>query len=352
MSMMTVDKGTFRLIPVTNIGREVLSNDYEYYVADDGEFGHIDESGNIKTDINIWTTGFIPVKEGKKYILQCHYDGVNKLPFAVYDSNMTFIKRDLLATNDLTVYIPSAGVSFIRMSMMTVDKGTFRLIPVTNIGNDGNIAGLKINFLGDSITQGVGTTKTYHQFLQEKFGVVSRNYGISGSTISDRSTPMFSRALTMDEDADYVFVFGGTNDFFSGVQLGKLYTLSGSTKIATNDTSTFYGALHTLCVNLINRFPDKKIVLMTPIHREHFGGQPTEFETNAIGLYLIDYVNAIKEVGEWYSIPVLDLYATSGLNPNIPIHKEKFFSPTDGLHPKAEGHEVIANRIKAFLNTI
>ena len=163
---------------------------------------------------------------------------------------------------------------------------------------------------------------------------------------------MHERALTMDTDADYVFVFGGTNDFFNSVQLGNLYTLSGSTKTATNDTSTFYGALHTLCVNLINRFPDKKIVLTTPLHREHFGDQPTEFQTNAQGLYLSDYVNAIKEVGEWYSIPVLDLYATSGMNPNIPIHKEKFFSPTDGLHPKAEGHEVIANKIKMFLNTI
>ena len=335
------------------IRMEKLANDYEYYVADNGEFGNVDDSGNITGNNDTWTTEFIPVEEGKKYIIQCHYDGEHRPVLATYDSNKTIIKWDLVDTNKLIVFTPSVGASFIRMSMMTVDKGTFRLIPVNNIGREVNtFAGLKINFLGDSITQGVGTTKTYLQFLQEKFGVESRNYGISGSSISDLSTPMFSRALTMDEDADYVFVFGGTNDFNGGVSLGKLYTLSDSTKIATDDTSTFYGALHTLCVNLINRYPDKKIVLMTPIHREHFGGQPTEFETNAQGLYLTDYVNAIKEVGEWYSIPVLDLYATSGLNPNIPIHKEKFFSPTDGLHPKAEGHEVIANRIKAFLNTI
>ena len=636
-----------------------LANDYKYYVADDGELGMLDELGNVVERNHVWTTTFIPVKAGMKYIFQCRYDGENRLLFAVYDSNKTFINLAFLDTNDLTIFTPSVGVSFIRVSMLLEDKGTFRLIPVTNIGrevlngdglrdgsvglksisfltdkvtnfinidkltldgytrtdgvfetlteicttdyipvdggtiyytrleervlpekslcmydinkkclwidrapavlmedgktleitlpykcayiklnsnmktiysnylvkrlediptktgetvtltnsiglnstqtgeasmlakevlettivsrkanlfnytasdyeegyyyNDGYVktphsglgitgyipvssgqeyvitlmefvtgqkigwyynkdkeplcfitedssfetyrkftipngvaymrihiniskktsvmlvngssypshyqsygyvlndnveiqvndnVGLKINFLGDSITQGVGTTKTYHQFLQEKFGVESRNYGISGSTISNLSTPMFSRALTMNADADYVFVFGGTNDFNGGVPLGHLYTLSGSTKIATNDTSTFYGALHTLCVNLINRFPDKKIVLMTPLHREHFGGQPTEFQTNAKGLYLTDYVNAIKEVGEWYSIPVLDLYATSGMNPNIPIHKEKFFSPTDGLHPKAEGHEVIANRIKAFLNTI
>jgi lysophospholipase L1-like esterase len=212
----------------------------------------------------------------------------------------------------------------------------------------------KANFLGDSITQGTGTTKTYHAYLQESSGLsVVRNYGISGSTISNSSNPMHSRSLTMDTDADLICVFGGTNDFFFNVPLGSLYTLDGSgNRIVTINTAQFYGALHQLCKNLISTYPGKQIVLFTPLHREVFGTQPTELQKNTAGLFIEDYVNAIVDIGKWYSIPVLDLYRVSGLQPNEPSNKSLYFSPTDGLHPNAAGHQVIANKLQLFINAI
>lgn len=215
-------------------------------------------------------------------------------------------------------------------------------------------ANKKANFLGDSITQGTGTTKTYHAYLQESIGFsVVRNYGISGSTISNTSNPMHSRALTMDTDADLICVFGGTNDFFNSVAMGSLYTIDGSgNRTVTINTAQFYGALHQLCKNLISTFPGKQIVLFTPLHREVFNTQPTELQKNANSLFIEDYVNAIVDIGKWYSIPVLDLYRVSGLQPNEPSNKSLYFSPTDGLHPNATGHQVIANKIVSFLNTL
>ena len=45
------------------------------------------------------------------------------------------------------------------------------------------------NFLGDSITQGVGTTKQYHQFIKEQLGLKDvRNYGIGGEVEHDDTT--------------------------------------------------------------------------------------------------------------------------------------------------------------------
>ena len=154
--------------------------------------------------------------------------------------------------------------------------------------------------------------------------------------------------------ADLICVFGGTNDFANYNRvLGELYTLDDSNKmIANTDCNTFYGALHTLCNNLINKYANKRIILFTPIHRELFAGQKTDLQPNNVGLYLKDYVDAIKKIGEWYSIPVCDLYSISGLQPNNPKHKELYFSPSDGLHPKAEGHEVLANVIYEFLKNI
>lgn len=215
--------------------------------------------------------------------------------------------------------------------------------------------GKKANFMGDSITYGTGTTKVYHQYLQEELGLVAaRNYGISGSTIASGNNGMYDRVKTMDTDVDIIFVFGGTNDFYFGQNIGDLYYLDASNNRQINTTAVgyFYNALHVLCKNLYATFPGKQYVLMTPLHREVFGTQPTEFQPNADGEYLDQFVDAIVNIGKWYSIPVLDLYRVSGLNPNEPNNKALYFSPSDGLHPNAEGHRVIANKIKAFLETI
>lgn len=41
--------------------------------------------------------------------------------------------------------------------------------------------------------------------------------------------------------------------------------------------------------------------------------------------YKLAYVNIIKEVAEYYSLPVLDLFATSGLQPEIKEIRENIF---------------------------
>ena len=63
-----------------------------------------------------------------------------------------------------------------------------------------------------------------------------------------------------------------------------------------------------------------------------------------------DYVNVIREVAEFYSLPVLDLYKTSGLQPEIAEIQEKYIP--DGLHPNDEGHKVISGKLKKFLEQL
>jgi len=78
---------------------------------------------------------------------------------------------------------------------------------------------------------------------------------------------------------------------------------------------------------------------MTPLHRleeEQEGKQP-----------LSAYVDALKEVARIYSMPVLDLYAMSGINPQVPVHLETYMP--DGVHPNDRGAEVVANRLGQFL---
>ena len=202
----------------------------------------------------------------------------------------------------------------------------------------------KANFLGDSITQGIGTTKCYHEFVKERLNLsISRNYGIGGTIIANREDNNFlSRYQTMDDDADLVVVFGGTNDFGHHTPLGD---------IESTDDKTFYGSLKALCEGLINKYPGKTIIFITPLNRscDKFpadgcsGGQ----KQNNEGHTLEDYVKAIKEVVPMYSIPVYDLFSHSNLYPYNPTIISNYMP--DGLHPNVNGHEVIARKISNFI---
>lgn len=178
------------------------------------------------------------------------------------------------------------------------------------------LKGKKIYFLGDSITEGVGASDTEHCYVSvfgKLSGAVVKNYGISATRIACQTENLttkepdlsfVNRVDSMDSDADVVLVFGGTNDFGHGD--AKLGTFE------SRDPYTFYGAMHVLCEKLIHRFPNADILFMTPLHRcsenEALKENGLPEETNLAG-----YVSIIREVAEFYGLPVLDLFSTSGL---------------------------------------
>lgn len=211
---------------------------------------------------------------------------------------------------------------------------------------------LKINFLGDSITQGAGASKYENCFvklIEKNTGAVCRNYGIGGTRIAHQLKPsaeavydkdFCSRIEEMDADANVVVVFGGTNDFGHGD--APIGTISDRT------SDTFYGALHYLYENLIKKYPDAFIFIITPLHRVDENNPRGEGNKEKDGLLLREYVHIIKEVAEFYSLPVLDLFANSGIYPLIPTHKEKYTA--DGLHPNDLGHRILARRVIKFID--
>lgn len=211
----------------------------------------------------------------------------------------------------------------------------------------------KIAFLGDSITEGAGAScpeKGYVSVFNRISGADVKNYGVGGTRIARQrhpsSEPRFDldfvrRVDDMDEDADIVAVFGGTNDYGHGdAPLGTF---------ESRDVYTFYGAMHTLCQKLINKYPKTVIIFITPLHRlnEKLGLNDWGIR-NAAPLSV--YVDIIKEVARYYSLPVLDLYAMSGLQPEIDVIRELYMP--DGLHPNDAGAELIAKRIMGFLKSL
>lgn len=221
-----------------------------------------------------------------------------------------------------------------------------------------NWEGKVINFLGDSITEGVGASRKENNYVNQTKNLlnlsVANNYGISATRIAPRKMPNHgalveenwfgARVEKMDPDADGIVVFGGTNDFGHGdAPLGTF---------ADTTDDTFYGAMKNLCVKLIERYPGKPIVILTPLHRcseDNIFGDDKGHKM-PLGQPLSAFVQAIREVAEYYSLPVLDLWSVSGMQPNVPIIKEKFMP--DGLHPNDAGHRLIAERLASFLNTL
>lgn len=214
------------------------------------------------------------------------------------------------------------------------------------------LKGTKINFLGDSITEGAGTSshdKMFTMLIEREYGAICQNYGIGGTRIARQKTPtdekwdrdFISRVPEMDNDADIVVVFGGTNDFGHGD--APLGTMDDRTPY------TFYGALHCLYTALTEKYPDVPVVILTPLHRLNEDSPKGDNKPAPVGT-LKEYVNIIREVAEYYSFPVLDLFKESGLQPKVPVIQQKYIP--DGLHPNDDGNAILAHKIARFLETL
>ncbi len=218
-----------------------------------------------------------------------------------------------------------------------------------------NLKGATINFLGDSITQGVGVENPDNVFparIQRMYGLkAANNYGIGGTRFARQEAAsenapwdynFCDRVDTMEPNADAIVVFGGTNDFGHGdAPLGTF---------ADRSYDTFYGATHTLMQRLINRYPDSVIAFLTPLHRRDEDNPRGDGDKAQEGGVLLDYVNAILECARYYSLPVLDLYATSGIQPNVEIIRERYCP--DALHPNDAGQAILAHKIGVFLSNL
>ncbi len=216
---------------------------------------------------------------------------------------------------------------------------------------------ISANFLGDSITKGASAScpeNIFHQLIAKKYEMkIARNYGLGGSRMArqlpvedgntEEDVSFSARMWDMDDDAELIVLFGGTNDYGHGnAPLGSF---------SDREPETFYGACHYIMGGLINKYPYARVVVVTPMHRlneddvrgEH-GRKPQDVAP------LSRYVEIIREVAEYYSLPIIDLWANSGLQPNLEIIREKYCR--DGLHPNDEGHKRIAEYIGNFLENL
>ncbi len=180
--------------------------------------------------------------------------------------------------------------------------------------------------------------------------------GGTASTDTGR-TPLVDRIEEMESDADAVGIMIGTNDFYyNWTPFGSID--EGFLSVGKEPSiHTFCGSTHIICRKLLEKYPRTPIFILTPIKRYQTTGigrgtWDCRFpeDKNDLGLTLDDYRKAIIEISAYYSLPVIDLYSLSGLNPHI---DPTYFADKDGkyVHPSTCAHEKMARIVVAQMRS-
>lgn len=258
-----------------------------------------------------------------------------------------------------------------RDGMLTAEDARLILRAAVGLGElkEKEAGSYKIAFFGDSITAGVATTKTYHEYIHDIYGFTCYNYGYGGAgfvqsypgvggrhgtgnegigvptTDENQLTPntvvgMLERfakkntesenpnPLTYPDAVDAVVIFAGTNDW-SHANTVSLADFAA----AVDDTFTYY----------YNNFGDIPLLVVTPIHR--LGDTLPADQT------LADYVDVLIEKCREYAIPCVDAFTMSGLQPNDANNDTEFFSDNH-IHPNRKGHLRIMRIMGETLNQL
>lgn len=140
-------------------------------------------------------------------------------------------------------------------------------------------------------------------------------------------------------EVEILLIEHGTNDYNSGQLLDS--------EEDPYDITTYGGALRTTVSMLQKKFPELRIILVSPVYCEFAemdGANCTE--TDLGGGVLDEYVQMQKSVAQEYGLEWIDLYYSSGIwTDTIDIYTY------DKLHLTREGQQLIGDLISEYLES-
>lgn len=327
--------------------------------------GYINSSGNYTANASLYTTDFIDLDFNRIDTIFATYSFnlavLSASAINFYDEFQTWIEADsityiedgIFTDREISKPANARYVRFTTRDNYLADSEVYTnfdnlKIEFESLGNPNRFYLSDVANFGDSITWYDGNTLAgnqsggtgggemcigYIQHLAKT--LVFNSYDNQGASGKSMTTENWVQISAYDfSSIDLATIAHGTNDFKLNRDIGTI----GSITDTTFDTDTFYGAYRTVLNAIKNSNTNSQVVLITPIQRDN-SGYTIEY-TNSAGFKLIDYVNAIKALGEMYSLKVIDLYGESGIN-----FYNVFDFTIDGLHPNNAGHLKMGNSV-------
>ena len=279
-------------------------------------------------------------------------DDKNKTIYHYFDESLPGLKDE----TNINITVPEGATKLYVSRLSSKGKPeVFRKKAVKRKAPKSNLIdvlhGKKLVVFGDSMAYGHTIPESvWTKLLAEKHGMILTNFAQNGTTITRKTTTM-SGATFLDTDsvhakvmnnlnnpveADYIIVFGGTNDIARNDQC-PLGTIDDTL------SQTFYGALNAICQRLIQTYPKGHICFITPYIR-NAGLATAEISKQ--------YVKAIHDVCEKYGgIPVFDNTVNGALDFSN-SYQVNALTMKDSYHLNEDGHKRAMHKYEVFLQSI
>ncbi|WP_050698014.1 SGNH/GDSL hydrolase family protein [Anaeromassilibacillus senegalensis] len=163
------------------------------------------------------------------------------------------------------------------------------------------------------------------------FALQEAAVGHTANYAADRVTSLKSIDWTK---VDYVTILFGTNDIQGGVSLDIVND--------PKDVTTYLGAARYSLEALWNRYPNLRVLLLTPIYR-YWDNERIDSDEKMFGnRHFYEFGNALLQLAKDYKTPALDLYYTLGINK---YNRGQYFSTGDGTHPNDAGRVLLGEKV-------
>lgn len=250
--------------------------------------------------------------------------------------------------------------------VLNVPKNSYnKIFAFCNFTSNSRWSGKNVLFLGDSFIDQGNLSGEICKLL----GCNEINRGISGAITASEGGNSYLSLVdrikdnvhddsnenehyhSLPSECDAIIINCSTNDYGKSVELGTME--EGYSKL-----NTFYGGVHFVINKLVAKYGNIPIIWINATHR--FSSNLAEFSISGDGKFirtrnnanhtLIEYIEALEEVCAAYSVPVVDAYRTSRIQPFFDKNKKEF--TVDGLHPNSSGSKQIALKVLEIIEYI
>ncbi len=307
-----------------------------YSAADEGSAIIDNEKENNKATLTI-TNGTVTIPDGVLYV---RFVGSVEL----FASPFMFCEVSDNPPTEITEY---GDVGLVRFKKS--DYATSESVDEKIALSQKQWLGKKWVCLGDSLTKGTNTTKTYHDYVAEKTGITVVNKGVASTgwmrRPSESKKPFYER---VDDDfiyADVVTVFGSGND-------GKPINDGLLGEPTDTGTDTVCGCINTTIDNIYSKNPFVQLAIISPT--------PWKSNMPDVDNAFSKLCVALETICKNRGIPYLDLFHCSGLRPNDETFRSYAYKydineetgENMGVHPDETGHKIIASQFYTLLQSL